>query len=691
MTDEIELQPMQKFEPDPMDDIPGFDDGSPKPKPNCDARAQWYADTLAMLKEQGYRATPVFKDRSAKPYANRQTYYSPADYRDAVMIGVVLNDAVLVDIDGNKDPAGVNATLARAVAELGEDGLGMLVQQDALGVSLHYLADGRHFPEGLKHSCDGWLDHVDIKRGNQLMHLKPGKIIIDSELPKLDKLPKAHGALVKALGWEVAPKGKDAPDGNVIADVVDGRVIDAVNAFYNSAETNLHKASFALFCTLRELGCSKKSTEALANSLSHRLAQLRGKDRARQWIRSEVPADIANAWIYAAPITGDFDPVLDGDSGEGEANVHPLAAFIDPFGGDIEETEMVIDEFVQTGTCVFAGPPGIGKTSNLLPMACAVAGILAQGKSKLTAEYRRKVVYITEDTGQLRRILRAMINDGLINPLCNPSDWLYVAEAKRMAPKDIAKVTPTYLNMIIEAQHEDGHGVPFHPLVVADTSSATIQLDNENDNSEVANAVATLRQAFGPISMWIVAHVAKSTRKEIDQMTIRGASAWEGDAQQTVYFGEEDGIRFMRLGKKRFETPYREAELKSHVATLPVTKKLGGVAFEEVRYALANPVTPDQKAALVTAKKEADAQNRISKLCPVVHRYVFDNPGTPKVGVVKGLKGRTEDISNAIDNLIESGVLRVEMGGKTKTAKLLYAVTEPISNLGTASAGEPPF
>tara|TARA_R100000005_G_scaffold68663_1_gene36599 strand:- start:38478 stop:40781 length:2304 start_codon:yes stop_codon:yes gene_type:complete len=158
----------------------------------------WFAETVAMVHEQGYRVTPVFADGSAKPYKSDETYTSMQDYQRAVHIGVVLDDAILLDWDGNK---GQPMPLSELAAFLGLQEMPQPVQENTAGDSLHFLfrRPARVSVDELKHSQDGWLPHIDLKTGNQLMHLKPHKFITDGELPRLEELPDAPGVLVDAL------------------------------------------------------------------------------------------------------------------------------------------------------------------------------------------------------------------------------------------------------------------------------------------------------------------------------------------------------------------------------------------------------------------------------------------------------------------------------------------------------------
>ena len=171
--------------------------------------ALWFAETIRMVHEQGYRVTPVYKDGRTERYANGQTYpdCSAPEWEKAVTVGVVLDDAILLDYDGNKAQGDITP-LDALPPMMGLDSLPQPVQENTDGDSLHFLFKR---PEGFqcKASNDGWRPHIDVKTGNQLMHLKPGKVINDNELPRPEELPAAPQLLLDALAsksFDAAPR-----------------------------------------------------------------------------------------------------------------------------------------------------------------------------------------------------------------------------------------------------------------------------------------------------------------------------------------------------------------------------------------------------------------------------------------------------------------------------------------------------
>lgn len=189
----------------------------------------WIADTLKMVAEQDYRVTPVFENGKTKPFGAGQSYTNPQDYEHAVHIGVVLDDTILLDWDGNKE--GEVIPLDKLAAALGLDGMPCPIQENSKSNSLHWLF---RKPEGIQHKCsnDGWLPNVDVKTGNQLMHLKQHKRISNGELPRVSELPDAPQALVDALrtatkapimihGWDDSHSDSELDEANEILGHID--------------------------------------------------------------------------------------------------------------------------------------------------------------------------------------------------------------------------------------------------------------------------------------------------------------------------------------------------------------------------------------------------------------------------------------------------------------------------------------
>ena len=228
-------------------------------------------------------------------------------------------------------------------------------------------------------------------------------------------------------------------------------------------------------------------------------------------------------------------------------------------------TEFVLDGFVKVGSLVIVGHPGVGKTSVLVPLALGVGG-LTSGLMK--PKIRRKVIYITEDPDQVRQMIHGLWLVGRMKKSVEETNsWFRLFPSIRVAPEAWEEKLKEEVQSCI-VPTDLGHG-PFdaQPLIVLDTTSATIDVQSENDNSEVSRAVACIRRGAGQASSWFVTHAAKSLdRDDPESLNARGAGAWTGDTQGEMYIitsKADPEARWLVLGKARFSAEFREVKVLS--------------------------------------------------------------------------------------------------------------------------------
>jgi hypothetical protein len=147
-------------------------------------RKTWFQETLELCKELGYRTTPVFENGSTKPFSEGQDYKELKDYKGSAHIGLVLDNKILLDYDGNKSEDIMSVDDLADKFDLFE----MPDPAQIKGDSIHWLFNSVNVDYPLKASSDGYFPHIDIKSGNQLMHLKIGKEL--NLIPGLDDAPK---------------------------------------------------------------------------------------------------------------------------------------------------------------------------------------------------------------------------------------------------------------------------------------------------------------------------------------------------------------------------------------------------------------------------------------------------------------------------------------------------------------------
>jgi len=224
--------------------------------------------------------------------------------------------------------------------------------------------------------------------------------------------------------------------------------------------------------------------------------------------------------------------------------------------------------------------------------------------------------------------------------------------------------------------------VPVLPLVVIDTKSAVLALDNENDNSEGSAMMAALKQGFEGLPVWLIGHVAKpiTARSDVAGLSIRGASAIEGDANQTLFLVVEKGARYLARGKTRFEATWQELEITSHTASTFGKDEFGNVVPVAMRWGIAAPAQTTRKEAAEQAaeqqRKDDDATLRQDVRDAVETAWQTGNP-LNRAGVKAKIKRKTSDVVATIENLLsEQWLCEVEVPSKIRiiSSKASYLV-----------------
>jgi hypothetical protein len=367
--------------------------------------------------------------------------------------------------------------------------------------------------------------------------------------------------------------------------------------------------------------------------------------------RAQIPDLVSSARDKFAPT--DFE-AIDPDTGE-VLNIHPLAKFVD-IGAAPKPPRWVIPGFVGHGVVVIAGAHGVGKTTALLPLAMTAAGL--HGRDLLPQQWRH-VVYITEDVEQARRILAGIVGHSFL-PISRDQvqERLHLVEAVRLDAEFVASVGKTYREQFSRTVD----GVEVLPLVVLDTKSAVLALENENDNSEASRMMAALKQGFDGLPVWLIGHVAKPNlnRSDVSGLTTRGASAVEGDANQTMFLVKEGEARFLVLGKVRFEPKWQELEITSHTADTVASDEYGNPEQITMRWGTAAPPQQSRKEAAQEtaelAKSEADTELRQEIRDAVETAWRLGNP-LNREGIKAKLPRKNAAVVAMIENLLSESWL----------------------------------
>jgi hypothetical protein len=349
-----------------------------------------------------------------------------------------------------------------------------------------------------------------------------------------------------------------------------------------------------------------------------------------------------------------------------EPKVHPLAKFVD-VGGTPKPPCWVIPGFVGHGVVVISGAHGVGKTTALLPLAMTAAGL--HGDELMPRQWRH-VVYITEDVEQVRRILAGIVGHSDLNISMDlVRERIHIVEAVRLDPVFVASVGTAYREQFTRTVE----GVEVLPLVVLDTKSAVLALANENDNAEASRMMAALKQGFDSLPVWLIGHVAKNilTRKELEGLTSRGASAIEGDANQTMFLICEGETRFLVLGKVRFEPRWKELEITSHTAATIGADEFGNIETVVMRWGTAAPPEISRKEAAEQAAKEQHKEDEVSLRQgirdAVEEAWVTGNP-LNRAGVKAKIPRNSSVVGAMLENLLnERWLYEVEVPTKERT------------------------
>jgi hypothetical protein len=331
-----------------------------------------------------------------------------------------------------------------------------------------------------------------------------------------------------------------------------------------------------------------------------------------------------------------------------EPKVHPLARYV-TIDGTAKPPRWVIPGFIGHGVTVIAGAHGVGKTTALLPLAMTAAGL--HGADLMPRQWRH-VVYVTEDVEQARRILAGIVLHGNLGiNLEAVRERLHLVEAVRLDPAFVASVGTTYREQFTRAVD----GVEVLPLVVLDTKSAVLALENENDNSEASRMMAALKQGFDGLPVWLIGHVSKANLTRNDALTSRGASAIEGDANQTMFLIREGESRYLVQGKTRFEPRWPELEITSHTAQTTEPDEFGHMETVPLRWGIANPAQQSRKEAAEQAtehkRKEGEATLRQDIRDAVQVAWLKGNP-LNRAGVKAKVRRKASDVAAALENLL---------------------------------------
>jgi hypothetical protein len=306
--------------------------------------------------------------------------------------------------------------------------------------------------------------------------------------------------------------------------------------------------------------------------------------------------------------------------------------------GSLKPIRYMVKGFWAHSFMVLAGQPGIGKTTAVISLCMVMAGLQAKD-CELTATKKRKTIIVTEDSDQVERTLTGYSRHYGISA-SELSNWFVIIDAKRSQVKDLLMLAHNVIHHTIDN---------VRPLLVLDTANATMDIDNENDNSEVGSFIAALKQTIYiqlDTPVCIITHTNKTISKADSDATARGASAFTGDATLTgVLFEDETKTRYMRLVKTRYQPNFREIKFNSDVFADTVLDEDGDIqeqmvllvvpamSSEEDRRQAANDRQNDKRQQQVQDAADAACnfvQSIINAKGAVIMRRGSGRPSVPK-------------------------------------------------------------
>lgn len=283
----------------------------------------------------------------------------------------------------------------------------------------------------------------------------------------------------------------------------------------------------------------------------------------------------------------------------------------------LEPVDYLIDGFFAHSFSVIAGQPGVGKTTAMLAIALVAAGFKI-GDAGLKAEARRKIIYVSEDTAQVKRSLYAYAKHMHLDT-DELQKYFVLIESIRSTADQVIELAHNVIEHTIDNER---------PWLIIDTANATLDIENENDNSQVGAFMAALKQTIFTklnTSITIITHTAKTMATSDDSAMARGASAYTGDATLTaVLFMDEEKNRYLRLVKTRYEPAFREVMLVSHIHHEAVMNRHG--SLQEVNCVIVAPQSSSEtdRKQLQADKNQDKLHQKVQDKCDKAVLYVQD-------------------------------------------------------------------
>lgn len=286
-------------------------------------------------------------------------------------------------------------------------------------------------------------------------------------------------------------------------------------------------------------------------------------------------------------------------------------------------TDWLIKGIIPTGLGIFAGQPGAGKSSCLLPLALTVAGFKLR-LSNLDIKYPRKVIMVTEAPQQMTLMLYAFCSEYDLDTAL-VKRMVTIIPGRRAAVDEIPNLGPLIESLMVKHDCPAGT-VQLAPWVIFDTQNSSFDLQDENSNSEVGKLIGVIRTHLihalkAPVA--IVCHASKTTDRGTDQAWARGASAFVGDAEFTATFmHHESDMRFLHLNKVRFQPEARLIAFDGQTLQFDIPDIYGGSEATEVRISVPRKTSQMELRELEMEAKEQDRVEQDAEGLAALHKWL---------------------------------------------------------------------
>jgi hypothetical protein len=214
------------------------------------------------------------------------------------------------------------------------------------------------------------------------------------------------------------------------------------------------------------------------------------------------------------------------------------------------------------------------------------------------------------------------------------------------------------------------NGFLVQPVIVLDTTSANLDLENESDNSEVGAAMAELKQELPGVPLVLVGHTPKAVIKsDLSDITFRGAGAWEADAVATYFLvhDPDTGFRFLAIRKARFSPTYSEINFGHRGGQEVIPTPWGAPQLKTYLHGVPSSTNGEERRAAQEAareevkerRREFGLSDRQTKILAEVSSATAAHAPITKTQLRERVGGKRELITQALNRLLETGRLKV--------------------------------